>query len=80
MGRTMNESRDSNIRRLANLTIGNIKTRSVPKFAITVACALLCAAFTCPANAQVNGVGQLPYLGLEHLQRADDRALQHRDE
>ena len=63
MGTIVNESRVSNVRRAGDLAIGGIETRPVPKYATTVACALLCATFICPANGQANGVGQKPFLG-----------------
>jgi alpha-galactosidase len=63
MGAIMDESRVSNVRRSGNLAIGDIEQRPVPRFAIAVACAVLCAAIICPANGQVNGVGKQPYLG-----------------
>jgi hypothetical protein len=62
MHKTPSETRVSSIGESSDLVIGFIEAKSLKK-AIRFACVVLCTTLIRPANAQVNGIGQMPYLG-----------------
>lgn len=60
MGITLNEF---SVCRCARRAMGDVETKALSKLAMTIAFPVLCIGVIQAANAQVNGVGQKPYLG-----------------